>query len=264
MRTIVKHAMWGVLIAGGVSLLGATAASAAETNGDEGLLSGTQILAPVTAPIDIVGNAVSVLGSAAAGTSTDAAPAAPSSSSAATTGEGGVASGTQALVDVVVPVTVSGNAVSVLGSSAAESDAAAPAPEPAPAAAATSGSDGILAGTQGLVSVTAPITVTGNSISVLGDSAVTAGEGEASAPAEAPMTDAATSGDDGILGGTQVLAPITAPVTVTGNGISVLGESAVTQGPAGNSAPAEAPMTDATTSGDDGILGGTQVLAPIT
>ncbi len=42
----------------------------------------------------------------------------------------------------------------------------------------------------------------------------------------APRTTGGTSGDDAILGGTQAVAPVTAPVTVSGNAISLLGDSA--------------------------------------
>ncbi|MGI0520584.1 DUF320 domain-containing protein, partial [Microbacterium maritypicum] len=62
MRTFIKRALWGALIAGGVTLLGATAANAAETTGDDGLLSGTQVETAITAPISVVNNAISVLG----------------------------------------------------------------------------------------------------------------------------------------------------------------------------------------------------------
>ncbi|WP_183151325.1 chaplin family protein [Microbacterium sp. Se63.02b] len=48
----------------GITLLGATAANAAETTGDDGLLSGTQAETAITAPISVVGNAISVLGDA--------------------------------------------------------------------------------------------------------------------------------------------------------------------------------------------------------
>ena len=42
MRTYLKRALWGTLLAGGITLLGATAANAADTSGEDGLLSGTQ------------------------------------------------------------------------------------------------------------------------------------------------------------------------------------------------------------------------------
>ncbi|RKN66979.1 hypothetical protein D7252_04840 [Microbacterium sp. CGR2] len=43
MRTSVKRALWGTLIAGGITLFSATAANAAETSGDDGLLAGTSL-----------------------------------------------------------------------------------------------------------------------------------------------------------------------------------------------------------------------------
>ena len=77
-----------------------------------------------------------------------------------------------------------------------------------------------------LAPITAPIAVTGNGISLLGDSTVL--QGSANAPTTgAPAPGLTTSGDDGILGGTQVLLPITAPITIGGNGISLIGDSTV-------------------------------------
>lgn len=49
MRTSLKRALWGTLIAGGITLFGATVANAAETTGDDGLLSGTQAETAITA-----------------------------------------------------------------------------------------------------------------------------------------------------------------------------------------------------------------------
>mgnify|MGYP007088003851 CR=1 FL=1 len=62
MRTYLKRALWGTLLAGGITLLGATAANAADTSGEDGLLSGTQADTAITAPVTIVDNAVSLLG----------------------------------------------------------------------------------------------------------------------------------------------------------------------------------------------------------
>ena len=53
MHKIVTHALWRVLIAGGISLLGATAANAAETDGDDSLLGGTQALIEAVVPVDV-------------------------------------------------------------------------------------------------------------------------------------------------------------------------------------------------------------------
>src|SRR5690606_1709992 len=133
MGTFIKRALLGTLLAGGITLLGATVAHAADTTGEDGLLSGTQALLDVKLPVTISGTSLSVIGdstSQSAATSAPApapAPAAPAPAPASTSGENGVASGTQALVTVTVPVTVSGNAISVVGDSSS-SDAATAAP----------------------------------------------------------------------------------------------------------------------------------------
>src|SRR5690606_35596913 len=154
---------------------------------------------------------------------------------AETTGTDAIASGTQAVVTAEVPVTVTDNAVSVLGSSAVDSPASAsdsgesvPSGDETPQAPAvqTSGLDSILGGTQALLDVDVPVTVTGNAISVLGTSAVTGGA--AQAPTAATGGDAVTSGVDSILGGAQVVAPVSIPLTIGGNAIAVVGESTVT------------------------------------
>ena len=188
---------------------------------------------------------------------------------AETSGDDGTASGTQALIGVTLPVTIGGNGISILGdSSSADASTPAPAPAPATPAITTGGTDGIASGTQGLVSVTVPVTVGGNAISVLGDS----GSTDAAAPAPAPAQPAAaapapsTSGADGVLGGTQAVAPVQVPVTVSGNAISLLGDSQSTDATTANgTVPATGTQdgTGSTTTGDDGIAGGTQVQAPV-
>ena len=62
MHTFIKRALVGTLLAGGITLLGATVANATETTGEDGLLSGNQALIDVSAPVSIVDNAVSVIG----------------------------------------------------------------------------------------------------------------------------------------------------------------------------------------------------------
>ena len=66
MHTFIKRALVGTLLAGGITLLGATVANAAETTGEDGLLSGDQALIDVSAPVTIVDNAVSVIGDSTA------------------------------------------------------------------------------------------------------------------------------------------------------------------------------------------------------
>lgn len=256
MHRYIKRALWGAVIAGGITLIGSTAAGAAETGGEDGLLSGTQLLAPVEVPVSVVGNAISLLGSSSVEAPAPAsAPApAPAPAEASTDGSSGVGSGSQAIVEVSLPITVSDNAIAVLGGSevsggeASEGttgEAAAPAPDAPADAATTSGTDGVLSGTQALLGAEVPVTVSGNAVSVLGESSVTgASGGDAAAPASGPgagLSLPVTSGLDSLLGGTQLALPVSVPITVGGNAIGILGESTVSTP---GTTPAAGPGTD--------------------
>jgi len=269
MHTFFKRALLGAVLGGGLAVAGAAVANAAETDGADGLLSGTQAVIEAVVPVTVGGNAVSVIGdSTSSGADTSAAPTTGSGGDAASTsGADATGSGTQALVSVDVPVAVAGTSVSVVGDSASEGAATGTVPVPeTPAvevAAITDGVSGVLSGTQALVEVAVPVTVTGNSVAVVGDSAST----DATAPQQPAETDAATTpapvtdGADGVASGTQVVAPVQAPVTVGGNAVSVLGDS--TSDGASVTAPAAggpgAPVTD----GAEGTLGGSQIVLPI-
>ena len=88
----------------------------------------------------------------------------------------------------------------------------------------TSGDDGILSGTQVGISIDLPVTVSGNAISVIGDSRRRMPRPRSPRGGGADPV-AVTSGDDGIGSGTQALVDVSAPVTVGGNAISVIGDS---------------------------------------
>ena len=260
MHTFVKRALWGALIAGGMTLIGATAANAAETGGDDGLLSGTQLEAPISIPVTIADNAISLLGGSSVETpSVDPGPSAPSAPAAAqqatpqqaapesamTDGTDGIGSGTQALVDVTVPIDVSGNAISLLGESAvgaptgeepaapgadevAGADETTGTDEATGADAVTDGTDSVLGGSQIVAPVDVPVTVGGNAVALLGETRVAGGS--AAAPATTGGVDLLaplTGGSDSLLGGSQIALPVSLPVTVGGNGIAILGESTV-------------------------------------
>ena len=278
MSKAISRGLCLVLFTGGLTLLGTTVANAADTSGDDGVLSGTQVLAPIAAPVDVTGNAISILGDAvAAPAPAPAAPAAapapaPAPAPVTTSGVDSLLGGTQAVVEAAIPVTIGGNAVSLTGDAASIGTAAAPAPvapvAAAPAAPTTSGTDSIGSGSQILPTVSVPVTVGGNAISLLGDAV---SEGATSAtPTTAPAAGAAatTSGGDSVLGGTQVLPNITVPVNLGGNAISLLGDSvssgASTATGTTPGAATTAPTTAPSTSGDDGIAGGTQVVSDIT
>ncbi|GAA1949729.1 LPXTG cell wall anchor domain-containing protein [Microbacterium aquimaris] len=264
MHTIVKRALWGAVIGGGISLLGAGVAQAADTSGEDGLLSGTQAIVDVDAPITVSGNAISVLGDSHSEGADTQAPAPAPAPEASTSGSDGAASGSQAIITVEVPITMSGNAVSVAGDSHSDGahTSSGGSSESAPEA-STSGDDSVAGGTQGVVSVEAPVTVSGNAISVLGDSESTdASTGTTGNGNGGNDTAANTSGDDSVAGGTQVVAPVEAPVTVGGNAISLIGDSQSTDATTGNGG-GHGSETNGTTNGDDSLLGGTQVIASI-
>ncbi|MGR0218305.1 chaplin family protein [Agromyces sp. ZXT2-6] len=265
MKRFVSRALYATLFTGGLVLLGAGAANASETTGEDGILSGTQLGVSIELPVTISGNAVSVIGDsessdATTEVSTGDAGTAWSEPVAVTSGDGGIGSGSQAVVDVSAPVTVSGNAVSVVGdsSSSEATTVVESGDDQSGTDATTSGEDSILGGTQGIVDVVAPVTVGGNAVSVIGDAessdattVVNAGSGSGG--------DARTSGEDSILGGTQILPDLSLPVTVGGNAVSVIGDAessdATTVVNAGSGSGG-----DARTSGEDSILGGTQIL----
>jgi len=58
---------------GGLALVGAPAHADIDTSGNGGVLSGNQVVAPISAPINVCGNSIAVLGIAGAGGSKCAA-----------------------------------------------------------------------------------------------------------------------------------------------------------------------------------------------
>lgn len=246
MNINVTRALWGTLLAGGLTVFGATVAQAAETSGEDGLLSGTQALLSVEAPVTVSGTAVSLLSDASSTSGGDAPAAASAPAEATTSGTGGIASGTQALISVSVPVDIGGIAVSGIG----DAESAAP-----------------MQGTPTGAAESVPVTVDGVAISLIGDSAA---EGGATTPTGASNGGTAptgsTTGDGGIASGTQVIAPIQVPVDLSGLAVSVIGDSTAAGGDGPAATPAAAPPASGvpTTSGADGVLGGTQLVLPVT
>ncbi|WP_369744904.1 cell wall anchor protein [Paenarthrobacter sp. AMU7] len=248
-------------------------APAATTNGSSSIGSGTQVVAPVTVPMNLGSSSVGLLGgSTVASPATPAAPAAATGSTpaAGTSGSGGIASGTQVVAPVTVPITVGSTSAGVLGDSSATTTPAAsvpaPAPAPAPAQATTSGGESIASGAQVVAPISVPVNIGATAVGVAGDSAASSGSAAPVAPAAPSGTSsgASTNGSDGIGSGTQVVAPITAPVNVGSTSAGVLGDSSATNtGTSGGGGPAGT-TGGSTTSGNDGLLSGTQVIVPIT
>jgi hypothetical protein len=146
---------------------------------------------------------------------------------AVTDGQDGVVSGNQVAPDATAPVAVTGNSVSLLGDSSSGDSSAAPVAvtDGADQAAMTDGTDGVVSGNQVAPDATAPVAVTGNSVSVLGDSSSDGTSATPVAVTNGADQAATTNGQDGVVSGNQVIPGTTAPATVTGNSVSLLGDS---------------------------------------
>ena len=106
MKKLALRALYATLFAGGLTLLGAGVAHASETGGDDGILSGTQAAISIELPVTVSGNGISIIGdssSSDAATEVSTTAASTPDPAAVTSGDDGVGSGTQALVDVAVP-----------------------------------------------------------------------------------------------------------------------------------------------------------------
>ncbi|MCW2509395.1 MAG: uncharacterized protein JWP68_2543 [Modestobacter sp.] len=133
----------------------------------------------------------------------------------------GIASADESAVDVTVPVTVTDNALAVLGTAGTT-----PAEIQLPAV------GGTIAAALGAITVAVPVTVGGNAADVAGI--------DIAQPAATP----ATGGSAGsAVDGSAVDADV--PVTVTGNAVAALGEAT-----AGGTAPAAAPAGNSDTAVD--------------
>ncbi|NRQ36099.1 chaplin [Nonomuraea sp. NN258] len=56
-----------MIVAGAIAMMAVAAPAHADTSGDAGVLSGNQIFAPITAPLNVCGNSAAVAGVAVSG-----------------------------------------------------------------------------------------------------------------------------------------------------------------------------------------------------
>ncbi|MEU4214275.1 chaplin family protein [Actinoplanes sp. NPDC026623] len=260
MKTWVRKTLSvGVLAAG--ALLFAPGAAHADVNsqgtvGNLGLINGSQLMAPVSVPVNLTGNADSVLGISSA-----AAQSANNIESGkveggrhrrihrgdqvqqVSQGNFGIGNGTQVYMPISVPVNMVGNGFSFLGI----------------ASAAGTGVNNIESGRE------------------------ECGGGRGCRGGHGTVVGQSSAGNVGFLNGTQFYTPINIPVNMCGNSLSVLGltqaqgacvnniESArVTEsksaGHSRSAAKTESGIPDVltqSTGGNFGIGNGTQIAAPI-
>ncbi|GHE40232.1 hypothetical protein GCM10017673_48270 [Streptosporangium violaceochromogenes] len=238
MRTWVKGTAPAALLALGVMTLG-NGTALADTSGDFSVLGGNQVVAPITLPIDISGNAAAVAGGASAASRGGASADASGTSGAAsdgpgtTSGRGSVLGGNQVTAPITAPINACGNAVALLGGSRAACRGGASVSGSGGGRGAggnrTSGEHSVLGGNQITAPITAPVNACGNSVALLGGSeAACQGGASVSGSTGGPGRGRGaggntTSGRWSVLGGNQVVAPITAPVNVCGNSAAVAG-----------------------------------------
>ncbi|MEV0386317.1 chaplin family protein [Nonomuraea sp. NPDC050643] len=197
-----------------------------DTDGRFGAGSGNQVVAPISAPIDICGNAV---GNATAGCKGGSTVHNSGAGGNRTSGTGGVLGGNQAVAPVSAPIDICGNAAAVLGHAFAGCKGGAHVKNPGRGAGGnhTSGAGGVLSGNQAVAPISAPINICGNAAAVLGASQAHCKGGAGVWPHDGVGGGGNhTSGRGGVLSGNQIVAPIAAPVNICGNAAAVLGDAA--------------------------------------
>ncbi|MGW5688351.1 chaplin family protein [Nonomuraea sp. NPDC003754] len=268
---------------GGASVknVGKGGAGGNTTSGRSSVLGGNQVIAPISGPINICGNAVAVFGQAFAGCKGGSSvtnrpgkpghgyhrtPGRPGSSGNDTDGRFSAGSGNQVIAPISLPITACGNAV---GNAAAGCKGGSSVENTAAGSGAggntTSGRSGVLSGNQVIAPITAPVNVCGNAVAVLGQAFAGCKGGVSVKNGGRGAGGNTTSGRSGVLSGNQVIAPITAPINACGNAVAALGLSeAQCRGGASVSPHNGVGGGGNTTSGRSGVLAGNQVIAPIT
>ncbi|NJP91407.1 DUF320 domain-containing protein [Nonomuraea sp. FMUSA5-5] len=245
------------------------------TSGNGSVLGGNQIVAPVSAPINVCGNSVAAVGNAFSGcrggstVTNDGGPGAryharhmaAGSTGNDTDGRFGAGSGNQVVAPVSLPVDVCGNAV---GNASAGCKGGSKVEHSGSGGNRTSGTGGVLSGNQAVAPVSAPIDVCGNAAAVLGHAFAGCKGGAVVHKSGRNAGGNRTSGAGGVLSGNQAVAPIAAPINVCGNAAAVLGLSeARCRGGAGVWARDGIGAGGNRTSGAGGVLSGNQAVAPI-
>ncbi|GAA4381677.1 hypothetical protein GCM10023088_46410 [Actinomadura verrucosospora] len=264
MRTWAKGTSRAVLTAGFVAL-GVSAipvnAFADVTSGNGGVLSGNQVNAPISAPVDVSGNAVSLVGGSQAASRGGAkVQQGGSGGGQKTSGKRGVASGNQVNAPISLPVNACGNAVAVVGGSQAGCEGGAKVKGSGKGGQTTDGTAGVLSGNQVKAPISAPVNACGNAVAVVGRALAGCEGGSKVKSGGDTGSKQQTSGVRAVGGGNQADVPISVPVDVCGNAVG----NAVAACEGGASVRNGGHRTgQQTTSGVRGILSGNQGNAPI-
>jgi hypothetical protein len=218
----------GALLASGAAAGAAQAGPGMTSTDNVGIGNGTQLLLPVQAPINICGNAVAVAGVAGAGCQGGSAASLDpewgydhfrrhSGPGLATNDNVGLLNGTQVYAPVQVPINACGNAVAVAGVAGAGcqggADAALDGDRPGKHHGKGKGK-GKGKGHGGYEDAEQP---------EAGAVASSGGDATAMSAASHHSDATITSGNLGVLNGTQALVPVQIPINICGNAVSLLG-----------------------------------------
>ena len=279
MRTWAKASTPAALLAVAVMSFGGSGTALADTSGNASVLGGNQVNAPISAPINACGNAVSLFGKSDAGCkggSTVRTQGKGGAGGNRTSGNAGVLGGNQITAPISAPLNACGNAVAIFGDATAGCKGGASVFNTGVGAGGnrTSGDASVLGGNQVIAPVSAPVNICGNAVAVFGrafsgcrgGSTVTndgPGHGYQSRHMAAGSTGNDTDGRFGAGSGNQVIAPVSLPVDACGNAVGnapagCTGGSKVENSGGGSGAGGN------TTSGAAGVLSGNQAVAPIT
>ncbi|WP_084518137.1 chaplin family protein [Microtetraspora niveoalba] len=286
MRTWAKGSTPVALLAVGVLSLGSGTAFA-DTDGRGSIGGGNQLNLPISLPIDISGNAIGVAGDASASSQGGASVVNGGQGGSGggaggnrTDGEHSILGGNQIVAPITAPINACGNAIAIFGDATAGCKGGASVKNSGSGAGGnrTSGRSSVLGGNQVVAPINAPVNVCGNSVGVLGEAFSGCkggasvdgpgkggghgyrGHGRGHGRSGGGAGGNITTGEHGILGGNQIIAPITAPINACGNAVGN-GSAGCTGGTSVKNSGAGAGGN--VTSGRSSVLGGNQVVAPI-
>jgi hypothetical protein len=278
MKTWVRKTLSVGVLAAGALLLAPGAAHAdvsQNTSNNVGFLNGTQVFAPVAVPLNMVGNADALLGhSNAAGSGINWVETGKRGKVKQHSWNNvGAINGTQAYLPVIVPVNVAGNADSFFFGHANAAGSGVNKVEGGKVEGGkaegtkvdqdTSNNVGFLNGTQIYAPYDRPINICGNALSILGLSNAQAScLNGGKRHAEGNRVSQNSSNNVGVLNGTQIYAPYSAPMNIAGNSIGVAGEANAAAAASNESGRGGDFSQDS--SNNVGVLNGTQIAAPIT
>jgi hypothetical protein len=272
MKTWVRKTLSVGVLAAGALLFGSGIAHA-DTKQDSwdnnGIANGTQIVAPVSETLNLAGLGVGILGEgngmglATSGHSTEGGKVHQNSGD-----NNGILNGTQIYLPIDLTNNVAGIGVGVLGEgngqgAAVDTESARVEHGNKKVKQDSSDNNGILNGTQVYLPIDVVNNVAGVGLGILGEGngAGAAVSGHQTESGKAKKVSQDSSDNNGILNGTQVYAPIDVTNNVAGIGLGILGE--------GNGAGAavdgghSTEGADQASSDNNGILNGTQIIAPI-